>query len=71
MKQIKTIVRPYEQLNEFDAEVNKHLADGWTLCKRETQRVSGEISEAFSAPAVYVLYAELERIIEDFEEVTL
>lgn len=71
MKQIKTVLKPYERLNEFDKEVNALLADGWNIRKREIQKVSGEISEAFSAPAVYVLYAELERVIEDFEEVTL
>lgn len=71
MKQIKTVLKPYERLNEFDKEVNALLADGWNIRKREIQKVSGEISEAFAVPAVYVLYAELERIIEDFEEVTL
>lgn len=71
MKQIKTILMPYERLAEYDAEVNRLLSDGWTLKKREIQRVSGEISEAFCAPSVYVLYAELERFIMPFEEVTL
>ena len=71
MKQIKTVLKPYERLTEFDREVNELLSDGWKLRKREIQKVSGEISEAFCAPAVYVLYAELERFVMPFEEVTL
>lgn len=71
MKQIKTVLWPYERSEVFDKEVNKLLAEGWTLKKREIQRVTGEISEAFSAPVVYVLYAELERFIMPFEEITL
>ena len=71
MKQIKTIIKPYELLNDYDKEVNKLLSEGWTLRKREIQKVSGEISEAFSVPAVYVLYAELERFVTPFEEITL
>lgn len=70
MKQIKTILMEYGRLNEFDKAVNELLADGWELRKREIQKVSGEISEAFSVPAVYVLYAELERFVADFEEIT-
>lgn len=71
MKQIKTVLKPYERLTEFDREVNEFLSDGWKLKRREIQKVSGEISEAFYAPAVYVLYAELERFVADFEEITL
>lgn len=71
MRQIKTVLKPYERLNEFDKEVNELLREGWMLRKRETQRVSGEISESFNVPAVYVLYAELERFVMDFEEITL
>lgn len=71
MRQIKTILKPYSQLYEYDNEVNALLREGWTLRKREIQRVSGEISEAFNAPAVYMLYAELERFVMPFEESTL
>ena len=71
MKQIKTVVFPYSELDRHDKEVNRLLADGWILKKREIQQVSGEISEAFNAPAVYILYAELERFIMPFEESTL
>ena len=71
MKQIKTVLKPYAELYAFDNEVNQLLKDGWILRKREIQKVSGEISEAFSAPSVYVLYAELERLIMPFEEITV
>ncbi len=71
MKQIKTIIKPYEQLYSYDKEINRYLSEGWKLTKREIQRVSGEISEAFYAPSIYVLYAELEKDISAFEEVTL
>lgn len=63
MMQIKTILKPYEEMTSFDEEVNTFLASGWELRKREIQRVSGEISESFNVPSVYVLYAELERNI--------
>lgn len=71
MKQIKTIIKPYEQLYSYDEEVNKYLSEGWKLNKREIQRVSGEITEAFTVPVIFVLYAELEKEIPDFEEITL
>lgn len=71
MKQIKTIIKPYSELNSFDEEVNQFLKEGWFLRKREIQRVPGEISESFTVPAVYVLYAELDRLIMPFDEVTL
>lgn len=70
MKQIKTVLLPYEELNAFDKQVNQLLSEGWQLNKREIQKVSGQINDAFSTPFVYVLYAELERIIPQFEEVT-
>lgn len=71
MKQIKTVLRPYSELYAFDEEVNRLLSEGWTLRKREIQKVSGEISEAFCAPVIYVLYAELDRTVIPFEEITL
>lgn len=71
MKQIKTVIKPYSELYAFDKTVNDLLAEGWLLKKREIQRVSGEVSEAFSAPAIYVLYAELERHVMHFEESTI
>ena len=71
MKQIKTVLKPYSELYAFDEEVNRLLSEGWFLRKREIQRVAGEVSESFNVPAVYVLYAELDRIVMPFEEVTL
>ena len=71
MKQIKTVIKPYSELYAYDKEVNRLLSEGWLLKKREIQRVSGEISEAFSAPAIYILYAELERNVMHFEESTI
>ena len=70
MKQIKTILLPYSELETFDRKVNRFLSEGWTLRKREIQKVAGEISESFNVPAVYVLYAELDRDYSSFEEVT-
>lgn len=49
MLQIKTIHRRLDHSEEFDAEVNAALAEGWTLTKR-----------AHIFPH-YALYAELER----------
>lgn len=71
MKQIKTVLKPYSGLYAFDKEVNSLLSQGWTLRKREIQKVSGEISESFTVPAVYVLYAELDRTVIPFEESTI
>ena len=71
MKQIKTVLKPYSELYAFDEEVNRLLSEGWILRKREIQRVAGEVSESFNVPAVYVLYAELDRTVTSFEEVTL
>lgn len=71
MKQIKTVLKPYSELYTFDKEVNSLLSQGWTLRKREIQKVSGEISESFTVPAVYVLYAELDRTVIPFEESTI
>lgn len=70
MKQIKTILLPYSELETFDKKVNGFLAEGWTLRKREIQKVSGEVSESFNVPAVFVLYAELDRFVLPFEEIT-
>ena len=71
MKQIKTVLKPYADLYEFDSEVNRLLKEGWFLRKREIQRVSCEVSESFTIPSIYVLYAELERLIMPFEESTM
>lgn len=72
MKRIKTVIQPIEKASCFDALVNCCLIDGWELKKRKIINTSGELSEAFNAPAVRFLYAELEKQEPPFpEEITL
>ena len=72
MKQIKTVILPIEQANFFDALVNSLLIDGWQLKERKIISGTGELSEAFSAPVVRFLYADLERQEPPFpEEITI
>ena len=51
--------------------MNQLLENGWKLTERKTVKTAGDISESFNIPVVMALYAELEREIEWFEEVTL
>lgn len=69
MKQIKTVIEPINRIFQFDNEINKLLACGWQLKKREIISIQGDISEAFNVSTAKVLYAELEK--SHFEEVTL
>jgi hypothetical protein len=72
MRQIKTVSAPFERAEWFDDAVNDLLADGWNLTKRDILYVPGVLSEAFNAPTVRVLYAELERYEPPFpEEITI
>lgn len=72
MMQIKTVICPIERPKQFDEEINRLLADGWAIRKREIQTMAGLPSEAFSVPAVRVLYAELDRCVPPHpEEVTI
>ena len=72
MLQIKTVICPIESPKRFDDTVNRLLADGWTIRKREIQTMAGLPSEAFNVPSVRVLYAELERHEPPFpEEITI
>lgn len=72
MKQIATVIQPIEQAKSFDALVNSLLTDGWELKDRKIISAKGELSEAFNAPEVRFLYAELERNEPPFpEEITL
>lgn len=57
MKRIKTIIRNTNGVEEFDAEVNKAIAEGWTLVKREVLRPYEGPTRLFFR----MLYAELER----------
>ena len=60
MLEIKTISNRAKA--EFDAEVNAALREGWELVKRECLIVGADHSP--------VLYAELERIIDEDESCT-
>ena len=72
MKQIKTVIEPIEFAKCFDALINCYLVDGWILTKRKIVTAKGELSEAFNAPEVRYLYAEMERQEPPFpEEITL
>lgn len=71
MKQIKTVIEPINRASRFDDKVNQLLEDDWKLTERKTVRTVGDISESFNIPDVMVLYAELEREKEWFEEVTI
>lgn len=72
MKQIATVIQPIEQAKSFDALVNSLLNDGWELKARKIISTKGELSEAFNAPDVRFLYAELEQHKPPFpEEITL
>lgn len=72
MKQIKTVIQPIEQPKFFDELVNCLLINGWELKTRKIINSTGELSEAFNAPVVRFLYAELERNEPPFpEEITL
>jgi hypothetical protein len=71
LKQIKTVIEPINRVSRFDDKVNRLLEDGWKLTERKTVRTVGDISESFNIPDVMVLYAELEREKEWFEEVTI
>ena len=55
MRQIKTVVLPVEQAEEFDSKVNKLLRRGWKVKRRETLNLPEQLSP--------MLYAELERRI--------
>lgn len=71
MKQIKTVIKPLNRVSRFDDKVNQLLENGWKLTERKTVKTAGDISESFNIPVVMALYAELEREIDWFEEVTL
>lgn len=71
MTQIKTVIRSLERTTEFDEEINRLLKDGWKLIARGMKSWIGEPSEAFNFAPNTVLYAELEREQDDFEEITL
>lgn len=57
MKQIKTFMKRADDWVQFDAEVNKAIAEGWTLVKRDVLRPYEGPTRIFHR----MLYAELER----------
>lgn len=71
MKQVRTVIRPISNAIQFDMTVNRLIEEGWELKTRKALITWGDISESFNFPACQVLYAELEREIEQFEEITL
>lgn len=66
MLEIKTIARPATEKEEFDAEVNEALADGWELVRRDILPPYEGVTRFWER----VLYAELEREVapEEAEE---
>lgn len=58
MKQIKTIKNRLDNADNFDAEVNAALADGWQLTKREVLMPTSQDRVHYT---YIMLYAELER----------
>lgn len=71
MKNIKTVICPVEDFNVFDKKVNKLLSEGWQLIDRKTISVKGDPNEVGSVAIVQSLYAEFEKDVCYFEEVTL
>lgn len=65
---LAALLRAVYQINEFDAEVNALLADGWTMKRRKLIGLEGEQSDAYSVPVVKALYAELERQAPEYPE---
>lgn len=57
MKQIKTIIKRTDDWGLFDEEVNKAIAEGWTLVKRDVLHPYEGHTYVFTR----ALYAELER----------
>lgn len=71
MKQIKTVIRPAEDSKSFDNIINNLLLEGWNIVDRKIIIIKGEPNEVGSASAVQSLYAELEKEVCYFEEITL
>lgn len=71
MKQIKTVIQPIENIDNFDNKVNKLLSEGWKLINRKIISIKGEPNEVGSTSTIQSLYAEFEKEVCYFEEVTL
>lgn len=70
MKKIKTIIKPIDDYSTFDNIINNLLLNGWNIVDRKIINIKGEPNEVGSASTVQSLYAELEKEVCYFEEVT-
>lgn len=64
MLEIKTIIYAVDERKDFDKAVNKALADGWELVRREILPPYEGDTRLWEQ----ALYAELERMIEEEED---
>lgn len=67
MKQIKTIRYKFYHSEEFDSDVNKALADGWTLTKRLVLQPTAQ-PHSDSTYFNNMLYAELEKDVTEVRD---
>ena len=70
MKQIRTIIQPTEDVDIYDKKVNKLLSEGWELTDRQIISIKGEPNEVGSATTRNAFYAEFEKEVCYFEEIT-
>lgn len=70
MKKIKTVIKPIDDYNTFDNIINNLLLNGWYIVDRKIISIKGEPNEVGSTSTVQSLYAELEKEVCYFEEVT-
>lgn len=49
MKQIKTVIKPFINADDFDAQVNRLISAGWTLKNREITEESQSFHPHFMA----------------------
>jgi len=72
MLKIKTIIKPASDTDKFDEEVNKALAEGWELVKRDILLLPCNEIQYTGAVIQYnqyrSLYAELEMYTDEPEE---
>lgn len=68
MKEIRTIKNSLENAATFDAEVNRALAEGWRLVRRDVLAPYVATVEERTNVWSRLLYAELEREVEAEDE---
>lgn len=64
MLEIKTIIRSTREMDQYDAEVNEAIRDGWVLVRRDVLQPFEGMTKLWDR----ILYAELEREVEEDEE---